>query len=287
VGRTPAILTVHDLSFLRVPEHFVPGFRDYLEGAVSRGVAKACHILADSNSTKRDLIELMGVSPEKVTVVYPGVEARFTRVRDADILARAIKRYDLPERFILGLGTLQPRKNFDGLIHAFRQLLGDAPDREKLTDLHLVICGGSGWMYEDTMEMVQRYGLDSRVRFPGFVKDEDLPALYSLATVFAFPSWYEGFGLPVLEAQACGTPVVAADNSSLPEVLGEGGLMVNTGDKEQLAHALWQALTDRNLRVALASAGRVHAARFTWARAAADLFSIYKRFGLHTTDRSA
>jgi len=278
VGQTPAILTVHDLSFLRVPEHFVPGFRDYLEGAVSRGVGRARHILADSKSTRRDLIELMGVSPDKVTVVYPGVEARFSRVDDADTLARVRERYELPERFILGLSTLQPRKNFDGLINAFRQLLADACDTEGVPELHLVICGGLGWMYEATAGMVNRYGLHARVHFPGFVLDEDLPALYSLAAVFAFPSWYEGFGLPVLEAMACGTPVVAADNSSLPEVVGEGGLMVDAGDQHELAGALSLALRDRDLRAALVSAGRAHAARFTWPEAALDLLEIYKRF---------
>ena len=202
IGRTPAILTVHDLSFLRVPEHFVPGFRGYLEGAVSRGVERARHILADSESTRRDLIELMGVSPDRITVIYPGVEPRFRQIHDADVLAGVTERYRLPERFILGLSTLQPRKNFDGLIRAFRQLLADNRGRQSFLDLHLVICGGPGWMYEDTVEMVTRYGLEERVHFPGFVRDEDLPALYSLAAVFAFPSWYEGFGLPVLEAQA-------------------------------------------------------------------------------------
>ena len=279
VGRTPAILTVHDLSFLRVPEYFVPGFRDYLEEAVSRGVGRACHILADSNSTRSDLIKLMGVGPDKVTVLYPGVEHRFSRVRDADTLARVTERYELPERFILGLSTLQPRKNFDGLINAFRQLLADESHREG-SDLHLVICGGMGWMYKDMLETVKRYGLDDRIHFPGFVSDEDLPALYSLASVFAFPSWYEGFGLPVLEAMACGTPVVAADNSSLPEVVGRSGLMVDASDRDQLVAALSRLLTDHDLRTALVSAGRVHAAQFTLTKAAEDLLALYKRFAV-------
>jgi glycosyltransferase involved in cell wall biosynthesis len=276
--RTPAILTVHDLSFLRVPEHFVPGFRDYLEGAVSRGVGRARHILADSKSTRQDLIELMGVSPDRVTVVYPGVEDRFSRVDDADILAQVTARYELPDRFILGLSTLQPRKNFDGLIKAFRQLIVNTCGGEGFSDLHLVICGGSGWMHEGTEELVRSNDLQDRVHFPGFVMDEDLPAIYSLAEVFAFPSWYEGFGLPVLEAMACGTPVVAADNSSLPEAVGRGGLMVNAGDHRRLADALSLVLTDRNLCAKLVPAGRAHAARFTWSAAASELLGIYKRF---------
>lgn len=278
VGRAPALLTVHDLSFLRVPEHFVPGFRAYLEGAVSRGVGQACHILADSQNTRRDLIELMCVSPDKVSVVYPGVEARFRKVTDEEILGRVRGRYGLPQCFILGLGTLQPRKNFDGLIRAFRQVLASKSARDLSKDPHLVICGGLGWMYKETLALVEHHGLKGRVHFTGFVADEDLPALYSLASAFAFPSWYEGFGLPVLEAMACGTPVVVADNSSLPEVVGTAGLMVSAADRDQLAEALLSVITDESRRSALASAGRVQAANFTWEKAAKDVHSIYQRF---------
>ena len=278
LGSAPALLPVHDLSFLTVPEHFVPGFREYLERAVSRGVRKATHILADSQSTRRDLIELMGVSPEKITVIYPGVEARFTQVHDVESLEAVTRRYELPALFILGLGTLQPRKNFDGLINAFGQLLADTLGRNEFSDLHLVICGGPGWMHQGTLDAVRRRGLEGRVHFPGFVRDEDLPALYSLAAAFAFPSWYEGFGLPVLEAQACGTPVVVADNSSLPEVVGDGGLLVNAADQDGLSHALVMALTDEKLRAKMRAAGRVQATRFSWDTAAKQLLQIYEQF---------
>jgi glycosyltransferase involved in cell wall biosynthesis len=282
VGRTPALLTVHDLSFLRVPQYFVPGFRDYLEQAVSRGVSRAHHILADSESTLSDLVELMGVSRERISVVYPGVERHFSRIEDVQILARVADRYSLPKRFVLGLSTLQPRKNFEGLIEAFRLLLAQASERREIADLHLVICGGLGWMWEELEGRVTQHGLSDRIHFAGFVQDEDLPALYSLATVFAFPSWYEGFGLPVLEAMACGTPVVAANNSSLPEVVGEGGLMVDAGDPEELAAALQRVLVDHNLREHLVAAGTVHARRYTWYNAAVSLVSIYERFGLQS-----
>lgn len=275
-GRTPAILTVHDLSFLRVPRFFVPGFRDYLEGAVSRAVKRARHILADSESTRRDLVELMAVAPERVSVLYPGVESRFGPVGDTDVLDRVRTYYDLPERFILGLSTLQPRKNFDGLIESYHRLLQTANSEPEIADVHLVIVGGQGWMYEDTLSLVKRLGLETRVHFPGFVADEDLPALYSLAQVFAFPSWYEGFGLPVLEAMACGTPVVAADNSSLPEVVGEAGLLVNAGDTDALVQMLARLLLDRLLRVRLVSAGCEQARRFKWQTAAEGLLGVYQ-----------
>lgn len=278
LGRTPALLTVHDLSFLRVPQYFVPGFRNYLEGAVSRGVRRACHILADSESTRRDLIELMQVSPEKVTVLYPGVEPRFRRVEDEAVLARVAERYGLAQRFILALSTLQPRKNFEGLIDAYRQLVVDTQDTQGIADLHLVICGGYGWMYESMLERIKSYGLEERVHLPGYVRDEDLPALYSSAAVFAFPSWYEGFGLPVLEAMACGTPVVAADNSSLPEVVGSGGLLIDAADTDQLARALGRVLTEPDLRARLIAAGHVQAAQFAWDQAAGSLLRIYQQF---------
>ena len=268
VGRTPTILTVHDLSFLRVPEHFVPGFCAYLTGAVSRAVARADHILADSQSTRRDLVELLAVEPNRVTVLYPGVEPRFRPIDEAPLLERVRTEYHLPERFVLGLGTLQPRKNFDGLIRAFVRL----PEAD---DLHLVIVGGKGWMYEDTLALPASLGCEGRVHFPGFVDDADLPMLYNLASVLAFPSWYEGFGLPVLEAMACGTPVVAADNSSLPEVVGDAGLLIDAADTEALTEALMRLLNDDALRTDLIPAGQVQVQRFTWAAAAEQLLQLY------------
>ncbi|MEJ2210516.1 MAG: glycosyltransferase family 1 protein [Anaerolineae bacterium] len=275
LGRTPAVLTVHDLSFLRVPECFVPGFREYLEGAVRRAVGRARFILADSFNTRQDLIDLMGVEPDRAAVVYPGVEPRFGPIEDPAVLDPVRARYDLPPRFVLGLSTLQPRKNFAGLADAFARLLAAQGDEAPFADLHLVIGGGKGWMYEEMMARVERLGLGQRVRFLGFVDDADLPALYNLADAFAFPSWYEGFGVPLLEAMACGTPVVAADNSSLPEVVGDAGLLVNAGDVEALASALGRLVSNAELREELRTEGPARARRFTWEKAAHQLLGIY------------
>jgi glycosyltransferase involved in cell wall biosynthesis len=258
-----------------VPQFFVQGFREYLKGAVMRAVKRARHILADSESTRRDLMELMGVESERVTVLYPGVEARFQPVKDMELLQKARARYHLPKHFILGLGTLQPRKNFDGLIQAYQRVLAARSSEHSISDLALVIVGGKGWLYEETLALAERLGLSERVHFIGFVSDEDLPSLYSLASVLAFPSWYEGFGLPVLEAMACGIPVVAADNSSLPEVVGEAGLMVSAGDVDALADALVRLLSDEPLRAHLVAAGREQARRFTWEDGAARLRMAY------------
>lgn len=281
LGRTPAVLTIHDLSFLQVPWCFVPAFRAYLEAAVPRAVQQAGMILADSGSTKRDLIDLLAVEPEKVVVVYPGVESRFQPMADLRTLEPVRARYGLPQRFVLGLGTLQPRKNFVGLIEAFGRMLAAHGEDPDLDDLTLVIAGGPGWMYEGIEQAVERSGLAERVQILGFVEDQDLPALYNLARVFAFPSWYEGFGVPVLEAMACGTPVVAADNSSLPEVVGEAGLMLDAADTEALAQALFRLLTEQSLRQSLQAAGIKQAARFTWQAAASQLMDVYASANKH------
>jgi glycosyltransferase involved in cell wall biosynthesis len=222
---------VHDLSFLRLPECFVPGFAEYLRSAVSRAVRRASRIVADSESTRADLIDLMEARDSRVTVVYPGVEARFQPVLDRGILDRVRHDYSLPSRFVLGLGTLQPRKNFVALIESFQRLLhAEEAASPQTQDLHLVLAGEKGWMYDEIPLAARKAGIEDRVRFVGFVADSDLPAFYTMASVFAFPSLYEGFGLPVLEAMACGVPVVAADNSSLPEGVGEAGLLVSARD---------------------------------------------------------
>ncbi len=276
VGRTPALVTVHDLSFLRFPECFVPGFADYLRGAVSRAVARAACVIADSSNTRNDLIELMGVEQSRVIVIYPGVEARFRPVLDRSNLDRVRHTYGLPSRFVLGLGTLQPRKNFSALVEAFRRLLlADAADGGS-RELGLVLAGEKGWMFDEIGLAVKNTGFEDRIQFVGFVNDDDLPALYSLASAFAFPSLYEGFGLPILEAMACGTPVVAANNSSLPEVVGEAGLMVDARDTEGLASALSAVLNDGNLRAQLVDAGRRQASQFAWGRAASELLTVYE-----------
>jgi glycosyltransferase involved in cell wall biosynthesis len=231
--------------------------------------------LADSESTRRDLLDLMLVEPARVSVLYPGVEERFCPVQDPEVLGRVRERYDLPDHFVLGLSTLQPRKNFAGLIKAFQKLLDEHGHEPETEDLNLVIAGGKGWMYEATLALAEQARAANRIHFPGFVADEDLPALYVLADVFAFPSWYEGFGLPVLEAMACGTPVVAADNSSLPEAVGEAGVMVGADDTTALTEALANVLTDAQLRARLLEAGRKQASSFTWEDAARQLLDLY------------
>lgn len=261
------ILTVHDLSFRRVPETAVPNLRWYLEGAVPRAVNRADVILADSHATREDLIELFGADPARVRTLYSGCDARFRRVTAPAELERVMARYDLRKPFVLNVGTVEPRKNLTRLIEAFARL---APARE----LELVIAGGRGWLYDEILAAPERFGVRERVRFLGFTPDEDLPALYSLAEVFAYPSLYEGFGLPVLEALACGAAVVTADNSSLPEVAGDAALLVNARDVEALSAALVQALDDTRVRAELQARAMKQAGRFSWQASAETLREV-------------
>jgi glycosyltransferase involved in cell wall biosynthesis len=256
---TTSLLTVHDLSFLRHPDTFPPALRRYLEGAVPRSVARADHVLADSQATKDDLVELLGVAPRKVTVLYSGVSPDFSPHGDEDELTRLRERYGVGERpYVLAVGTVQPRKNYVRLMEACDPLAAGE-------ELDLVIVGGRAWLAEATLEAAERRPY---VHLLGFTKDGDLPALYRQATLLAFPSVYEGFGLPPLEAMACGTPVVASAASSVPEVVGDAGLLVDPLDVPAWTEALTQALTDKALRATLKHRGHARVRAFTWRNAA-------------------
>jgi glycosyltransferase involved in cell wall biosynthesis len=270
------ILTVHDLTFMRLPQCAEAGLRAYLNKVVPRSIERADLVLADSQSTQDDLIELLGVSPDKIEVVYAGVERRFHPMEGEMALQRAKKRYGLDFPFILSLGTLEPRKNFSGLIEAYA-LMRDKGQVTRDRDLKLVIAGGKGWLYHEIFARVEELGLGNEVIFPGFVADEDLPALYNLAELFVFPSLYEGFGLPPLEAMACGTPVVTSNRPSLPEVVGEAGLMVEATNSLGLAEAIERVLTDENLHREMREKGLQQAVKFTWEAAAGKLLDVYKR----------
>ncbi|MBN1979459.1 MAG: glycosyltransferase family 4 protein [Anaerolineae bacterium] len=263
---TRTLLTVHDLSFLHYPDAFVPALREYLERVVPRSVARADRVLADSKSTRDDLIANFGTPPEKVKVLYSGVDSRFRPEKAPGEQERLREKYGIESPYVLSVGTLQPRKNYVRLIRAFANL--------PLADLQLVIAGGRGWLYEDIFTEAEKHG--GRAHVLGFVDDADLPALYRGAALFAFPSLYEGFGIPPLEAMACGVPVVCSNASSLPEVAGDAALMVDPLDVDSLAEAMGRALEDANLRQEMTDEGLAHAARFTWEVAARQLLDAFE-----------
>ncbi|HEY68129.1 MAG TPA: glycosyltransferase family 4 protein [Thermoflexia bacterium] len=263
---TRTLLTVHDLSFLRYPEAFVPKLRRYLMRVVPRSVARANLVLADSAHTRSDIVSLLGVPPDKVQVLYSGVHPRFRPQPEPGEAERIRARYGLDERpYVLSVGTVQPRKNYVRLIRAFARLEPNA---------QLVIAGGRGWLYEDIFAEAEKHS--NCVRALGFVGEADLPALYRNAALFAFPSLYEGFGLPVLEAMACGVPVVCSHTSSLPEVAGDAALLVDPLDTDGLAKAMARVLEDAELRREMIARGLEQAARFTWERAARQLLGTFE-----------
>jgi glycosyltransferase involved in cell wall biosynthesis len=265
------LLTVHDLAFLYYPEAAMPGLQRYLNVVVPRSVARADFLIADSANTAQDLTTQWRVPAEEIAVVYGAIDPlRFHPVSDPDKMAAVRAKYNLGSApYILTLSRLEPRKNHLRLIEAF------ARARAVGIDHHLVIGGGKGWLYDEIFARVNALDLGDAVHFTGFVEDADLPALYSAATFFAYPSLYEGFGLPVVEALACGLPVLAGDNSCLPEAGGPGALYVNALDVDAIAQSILTMVANPALRAALAEAGAAHAARFTWERSARALLSVY------------
>jgi glycosyltransferase involved in cell wall biosynthesis len=265
----PTVVTVHDLSFLRFPGLFNRPNRLYLGAVVRMSVGRARKVIAVSASTKRELVELLGVPPERVEVIPNGVEPLF-RPLPAEEVERFRRARDLPERFVLHIGTLEPRKNVPLLLRAHARLR-----REGLRH-GLVLAGGRGWLSDAIFAEVRALGLDGSVLFPGFVPFEEQPLWYNAAAAFAYPSRYEGFGLPPLESMACGTPVVVANSSSLPEVVGEAGLTVDPADEAGLAAALGRLLEDAALRERLRGAGLERARLFDWNDVARRTAAVYR-----------
>ena len=270
VWRARTVLTIHDLSFRVVPGAADPGLRRYLNKAVPRSVRRADLVLADSKATQQDVTALLGVAPAKTAVLYSGVGAEFRPIHDPALLATVRHRYGLPARFVMSLGTLQPRKNYGRLIQAYATLLSGGN-----LDWDLVIVGRPGWLYADLAADTARLGLGDRVHFLTDAVDAHLPALYSLAGVFILMSLYEGFGLPPLEAMACGTPVIVSNVSSLPEVVGDAGMQVDPLQTAAIATALGELMTNAARRADLRERGLAQAAHFTWERAAAQLGQHY------------
>ena len=270
-----AVLTVHDLTTLVHPEWHVQATAD-LHAAKDRFAARAAsRLIAVSRATRDDVVRHLGVPAERISVVHLGCDARY-RPRSPDETAAVLGRHGLRHGgYILSLGTLEPRKNHVRLIEAYAALAETpAADRGALPP-PLVIAGGRGWQYEPILDAPRRCGVERRVRFLGRVDEEDLPALVAGAGLFVYPSLYEGFGLPVLEALASGVPVVASDSTSLPEVLGDAGLLCDPRDTADIARRMAAVLADRALAARLREAGPRRAAQFTWRRTARETLAAY------------
>jgi exopolysaccharide biosynthesis WecB/TagA/CpsF family protein len=264
-----SLVTVHDLGYEHFPEAHTAAQRRYLQLSTRYHARAATRIAADSAATRRDLVNLYGANPAKIEVVPLGVDhATFRPITDPNHLAAARERYSTGERFLLYIGTLQPRKNLPRLVRAFASIARDFPD------VTLVLAGGQGWLNDDLQEEIETLGLSGRVRRPGYVEEADLPALLSAAEALVFPSLFEGFGLPVLEAMACGTPVLTSNTSSLPEVAGHAAILVDPTSEQQIADGMRLLLTQPALRAALRERGLAQAQHFTWERTADHIWNL-------------
>lgn len=269
----PTVVTVYDLSFVHYPDRFPLAQRLYLLAQTRRSCRQARRVVAISAAGRLDIHRVLGVDLARIDVVLPGVDRAFQPLPAADVSAFRLAK-GLPERFILHVGTLQPRKNLPTLIAAFAQLLEQSP---RCADLHLVLVGGKGWLYDEIFAQVERLELQRRVRFAGYVPDEELPLWYNAGALLVFPSVYEGFGLPILEAMACGTPVIAAGTAVVPEVIGEAGLLFPAADAAALADAMSHVLDEPDVADAMRRAGLLQARRFTWEQAGRQMVAVYQQ----------
>ncbi len=267
---TPAVLTVHDLIFRHLPQHHKPLNRWYLNLTMPLYCRRASHIIAVSEHTRQDLIAAYGLPPDRITPIHEAADPRF-RPQPPEKVAVVGARYRLPHRYLLFVGTIEPRKNLTRLLEAFELL-----HAEGLTD-GLVIVGKAGWLYEGFFTRLERSPARHAVLLTGYVPDDDLPAVYAGAQALVLPSLYEGFGLPVLEAMACGTPVACSRLSSLPEIGGDAALYFDPKETDDIFTALRSLLTDAELQADLRRRGIEQAGRFSWERTARETARVYRQ----------
>ncbi len=265
----PSVMTVHDLIYELFPQHHKRLNYWFLNAAMPLFVRRAHAIIVVSQATKNDLIRYYGTPDSKITVVHEAAAPHFRVVSNREV-ARVRAKYNLPERFLLAVGTIEPRKNLARLAESLAELRRD--DHR----LKLVVVGAKGWLYESFFERVKELNLEDAVLLPGYVPDDDLPAVFRAATVYVMASLYEGAGLPVLEAMACGAPVVSSRESSMPELGADVPRYFNPHDVKHMTDVIGMVLADDHLRAAMAAAGPERAARFSWERAARETIDVYR-----------
>jgi len=273
ITRARSVITLHDVAYLLFPHYHLLQNRLYLTLMMPRFLARADAVICVSENTRRDAERFYRLGPEKLHVIPEGVEPHFRPDVDSATLQAVRQRYKLPQRFIFFVATIEPRKNLPTLLEAYAALRSSRPE------VGLVIAGGKGWLYESFFERLRALGLENVVTLTGYVPDADLPALLNCAEVFAYPSTFEGFGLPPLEAMACGVPVVCSNASSLPEVVSNAGIVLPPHDVRAWVEALSQVLDNPALRADLRARGLARARLFTWAAAARKTLEVYQSVG--------
>lgn len=269
------VTIVHDMAFQAFPETVARRTGRWLKNNLARYCQRADIILTVSEFSRQEIQRYMGIPAEKIEVIYNGVDTgRYHPDYTTEQIEKTKRQYGICGSYILYLGTLEPRKNIETLITAYDRLK-NVIDSDHLPQL--VLAGKKGWMYDTIFGLVQKYGLEKNVIFTGYVDEADVPILLCGAHFFTFPSLYEGFGIPPLEAMACGIPVIASDVSSLPEVLGDAGILVPPKDAERLKEAMLLLLSDESMRQRCTEAGLLQAKKFTWEKSAEKLVGIYRK----------
>ncbi|MFP3895333.1 MAG: glycosyltransferase family 4 protein [Anaerolineales bacterium] len=268
--RIPTVLTVHDLIFERYPKYHKIKNYLYLQAAMPLYCRRATAIIAVSESTREDIIDLYHIPPKKITVIPEAADPNFCP-QPAETIEAVRSRYDLPPRYLLAVGTIEPRKNLSRLADASGPLFD-----QDLVDA-LVLVGSKGWLYEDFFRHLETLPWQDRILLTGFVEEEDLPAVYAGALLMVQPSLYEGFGLPVLEAMACGCPVCASNTSSLPEVGGEAARYFDPRDTEGIIHCIGHVLRHPHLHQEMVAKGLARAKAYSWKRTARQTLNLYQR----------
>jgi glycosyltransferase involved in cell wall biosynthesis len=269
------VVTFHDMTFFLFPHHHTLLKRYFFRFFIHTSSRQAAALIADSESTRQDAIRLAGVPSDKIFTAPLGVTQEFHPIREYTILLQARQKYHLPERFLLYVGMIEPRKNLPTLLQAYATIADQMPDHR------LVVVGPKGWMVENILQLTGRLNISDKVHFTGYVEQADLPLIYNMADVFIYPSVYEGFGLPVLEAMACGTPVVTSNVSSMPEIVGDAGVLLAPNDSQALAHSLLELINDPVNRQRLSIKGLERAAAFTWDRTAEKTIAVYRHVLRH------
>lgn len=267
----PFVVTVYDLTFMRYPDRLPPVRRVYLRLFTAISCRRARRVIAISQSTADDLVTLLGIPRTKIDLAIPGVDPRFVPLPPGDV-AEWRRQKGLPERFLLYLGTLEPRKNLPILLKAYAAL--PPADRKAVP---LVLAGGRGWMVEEIDQTIEQYGLHDTIHRPGYVPDSELPWWYNAADALVYPSVFEGWGMPVTEAMACGKPALVSDISSLPDAVGDTGLCLPPGDVEAWTMALDRCIHDARWRDEQGVLARDRARGFTWQQTALQTVASYRR----------
>lgn len=270
-GSFRRVITVHDLHFLKYPDFMTAESRRYYAGQIGRAVQVADHIIADSRTTQADLMAHFGVPPERISVIYLGASSMCRPLPEGRV-REVLRALDLEPGYVLFVGTWEPRKNIPLLLRAYARLLDRRPAAPPL-----VLAGRRGWLYQEILEWPHRLRIADRLRWIEGPDDQTLAALYNGAAFLVFPSLYEGFGLPALEAMACGTPVVVSDRGALPEVVGEAGWILPAEDEGRWAEAMEALLEDAEARALMRRKALERAAQFSWDRAAAETWAVYRK----------